>query len=937
MKKRLLACLLAVALFCSSIQLVTASEVDPEEVSNAIDQAQMSEASAGAAAIPSKNAGIIIDEAIASVNDQIAQNKLDDAVDVIDEANKALSDDAQAAKDAADAADAANTQAQKDKEQALENQIKAESDLEDAKKAEKSKDAQLSADDAKDNASQATDAAKDAYEQALVAQTKADEAKKAYDQAVTDYNKAVEEANALLAQGLINAQEAKERTAAAAEIANNYNEAMLQAQKDAEQASALAKENMDNANEALKEEIKKLDEIIAENAKEIAQKSAIAVATGAALGVSKIAVSIAQQTVNYYEGRIEDLEKKVSELEKAISDSEAVIAKAKKELEEFNEGEEAQRYAEAAEKLAAAEQAEAYAKEILDNAKDILELKEKAEYAEAMKNLQSKVADKTATTDDIKQLTEIVIDHCGDYSGPKLAVTNWETDSVFKVTDSEGNVAYYEAKVDNGVVQYYPTELVKEKVVESGDEMVMPPVSGRYTSSIGTVIVNNGKYQIQALGKYDLKWDEDGAYYKTIVGKIYVTITDTQFNQWVSEKDPVSTNSNTISDTWTGAENAKSNYDTAVKDLKKAKKEYDQAEKDYKAYADALNALINAHETKIENEEAKKEALKEQLKDLDEKLNGSLIEQLFRAVITGDKETLISAGEELAVLALKLLNPFLPAEERAAIMQQMEEMSGAIENGEKVLEIIKAISSGEFDLDNIGTIVELITDSGVSAKTRLAITQALEKVINDLHDKSVDNLRNAVEKAEQAVADQNKAIANATKEALSADAAYAQAKIKEAAADIVAADAKNLKDKADKAAKDANEAYELYKQLLEQGLAPDDAYVVEAREAYERAQASADQAMAAYNDAKASADLAAVAYANAQKIADDLAAKEAQEETTATQTEEETKATNNESNNTKIDATSVKTGDTSTVMVWMLLLALASFVVIVARKKKSVR
>ena len=913
MSKRIIAFLVTIALVMSMLPLAALAEetvVTPSEVSEAIDQAQSSAVEAGAANGLSGQVQTAVDEALAAANEQLAGDKLDTAQSVVEGTNADNADRAEAAEEAAkDAADAADKAAE-DAAAAADAGKAAEEALEAAGDAA-SKDEAVNAAEKAEEASAAADAAAaDALVQSAVAAQKAQDARAAYEAAQKAAEEADAEAKALLAEGLISMEEAEKRTAEAAKRAEEKYIEMVAAEKAAEEAAAAAKADADAAKEVLDQAKADLEQAIVDNAVNVAEKTATTIVTGAALEASKVAVDLAGQVVDYYEGELADLEGQVDELNAAIADADAAIAEAQAQLDALDEDD--AEYPQAKAALEAAEQAKAQAEETLEKSQEILDAKKAAE-AEGkdaqMKELQAAVSEGTATSEQKQQLTEMVLGDTlseNQLGNIKFDETN---ENIFWIVDDEGNpipdengkLQSYEVKEVDGVLQFYKTEQKNEPVTgdlpdaedgysgetkngatqdtayraydESGNE---------YVVKIKCTVLGFGKWQ-----KVSYSYEANGkvVYYDSLtktfrMGTSAVTIEDTSKHIYVTAEDPLATNSNTITDKWADAENAEANLQEKEQALETAKDNFNAAEKTYNETKDTLEGIKNTNgEIKVAKQE-EVDALNQQIADLDKKLNGDLADQLLRGVIQiaiGEEPDVsgtdvakrileLEAKKALANLPFGGGEPLTPEEEKELENLKSVNVGDIANTGKEMLDIIAGLQDG-VDLEDVKNTINLLADSGVSAKTREAILKAVEKTLDAAHKKAAEDLNKAIEEAKQELAEKGQAVDAAAKEFADKELIFLEAAAKEKLAEAAVNNAANLRDLAIKAHEDAEAALKAYEELA--GSYETDKSLVEAaKKAYEDASKKADETLAAANAAMEDAIAAAQAALEAREIAD---------------------------------------------------------------------
>lgn len=894
MSKRIIAFLVTIALVMSMLPLAALAEetVTPDEVGEAIDQAQLSALKAGVANGLSGEVQTAVDEALAAANEQLAENKLNDAESIVEGTN---ADNAERAEEAEDAAEDAAAAA--DAEKAAEDAL-------DAAKGTNSKDkAEHAAEKAEEASAAADQAAADAQVQSAVAAQKAQDAKDAYEAAKKAAEEADAEAKALLESGVEDLEAAQAKAAEAAKRAQDKYDEMVAAEKAAEEAANSAEADADAAKEELDQTKDDLEQAIKDNALNVAEKTATTVVTGAALAASKVAVDAAGKVVDYYQGELDDLQAQVEELDAAIADADAAIADAQAKLDALDE--EDAEYPQAKKALEEAQAAKNKAQEIKDNAQTILDAKAAAESegkATQMKELQAAVAEGTATDADKQQLTELVL---GDkLSKDQLGDIQWveDKDDIFYVEDAEGNKTYYECKTVEGVLQFYKADVKKVP----SDVTVLPDAKQTFEDNGGKYIPVDTQYKFVTLDKdgnetgeeetvtavklgrkyylavngYELKQDDTGYYYKNIKGEVVrVSLKDSTDLKTIYEtaEDPLATNSNTITDKWAEAEKAEENLAEKEQALKDATDKFNVAEKTYNETKDTLEGIKTENgEIKVAKQE-EVDALNQQIGELDKKLNGDLADQLLRGVIQ------IAIGEEPDVSAtdvgarilqleakktlanLHIGEPLTPEEEKELENLKSVNVGDIANTGKEMLDIIAGLQDG-IDLEDVKNTINLLANSGVSAKTREAILKAVEKTLDAVHEKAVEDLNKAIEDAKKELAEKGQAVDAAAKEYADKELIFLEAAAKEKLAEQAVNNAANLKDLAVKAQKDAEAALKAYEELA--GSYETDKSLVEAaKKAYEDASKKADEALAAANAAIKNAIAAAQAALEARKIA----------------------------------------------------------------------
>lgn len=921
MSKRIIAFLVTIALVMSMLPLAALAEetVTPDEVGEAIDQAQLSALKAGVANGLSGEVQTAVDEALAAANEQLAENKLNDAESIVEGTNADNAERAEEAEDAAeDAADAADKAAED--AAAAADAEKAAEDALDAAKGTNSKDkAEHAAEKAEEASAAADQAAADAQVQSAVAAQKAQDAKDAYEAAKKAAEEADAEAKALLESGVEDLEAAQAKAAEAAKRAQDKYDEMVAAEKAAEEAANSAKADADAAKEELDKAAADLEQAIKDNALNVAEKTATTVVTGAALAASKVAVDAAGKVVDYYQGELDDLQAQVEELDAAIADADAAIADAQAKLDALDE--EDAEYPQAKKALEEAQAAKNKAQEIKDNAQTILDAKAAAESegkATQMKELQAAVAEGTATDAQKQQLTELVL---GDkLSENQLGKITWVEgkDDIFYVEDADGNKTYYEVKTDvkteldeegnvvkeTNYLQYYKSKADYEEVSAKGfpdpeDLYTGGETEGKQATTYKAYDENNQEYDIVVVCKRHMQWlpfvgtkvwftyeyQINGSVMvpdRVITEKFYVngkevTIKDSTKPVFTSEDVAIGTNSNTITDKWAEAEKAEENLAEKEQALKDATDKFNAAEKTYNETKDTLEGIKNTNgEIKVAKQE-EVNALNQQIGELDKKLNGDLADQLLRGVIqiaigedpdvsatdVGARILQLEAKKTLANLHIG--EPLTPEEEKELENLKSVNVGDIANTGKEMLDIIAGLQDG-IDLEDVKNTINLLANSGISAKTREAILKAVEKTLDAVHEKAVEDLNKAIEDAKKELAERGQDVDAAAKEYADKELIFLEAAAKEKLAEAAVNNAADLRDKAVKAQQDAEAALKAYEELAG-SYETDNSLVKAAKKAYKDASKKADEALAAANAAIKNAIAAAQAALEARKIA----------------------------------------------------------------------
>lgn len=900
MKKKIIASLLLVAMLVTLMPVSVFAEevVTPEQVAQELVEAQRAEAVTGAEAVVMGQPNAAADEALAIANQGFAHGNLVEAVGLTNIAEKAKD----FAEDCADDAEAAQAKAEEQHDIAHAAADEAEAQLENAANANTKYEAEAAADAAEEAAEVANTAAAEAARQAEIAQNEADAAKVAYVAAQAAYEAAL----ANLRDGLDDAENAQAAADAAAAEAQAKYEEYLAAAEAAHAATEQAKAEAEKSRQDLADAMDNLNSAIADNAANVLEKTAAVAAIDVALGASKIAVAIAQGTVDYYKGQIEKQEEKLAALEEAITLAEEAIAQAEAELAALDEEDAAYPQAKAA--LDAAQSAKDSAQSVYDNLGAILDAKDQDEQtgtAATMTELQGAVASGEATVAQKQELTETVLENIQKYDESiSFGEINWIDDETFSVDDGEGNVSYYKMETvegENGeYIQYYKAEESYSKDIDEISEEANTYADSAFSyDSADRKYYADTKYQVKEnentvdvkvkrngygtrLSPYtytytvngnELKQDENGDwYYDETVLVVFKTRHDVTLSEklddpiYIADDEPISTNSNSISDIWDTASDAENNYNEAVANLEAAQAEYDEAEAAYNAAKTSLEGIIAANENQIENTQEEINKINENLKELDKKLNGGLMDEVVRLLSEGKIKLYDNPLENLKNIPILL--SLLPGK---SIDEIKEAWDSSVETGQSMRDVIKNLTDGEFKPDDITSVVNLLTDTNLSAETRLAIAKFIERALEEVHDNAVKDLEDAVKKAEEEVAAAAEAAAQAAADAAKKEIAVAQAMAAEAAANLARDIAEAYKNQAAEAAEKAKQAKEDYEKLLNQAEA-DTSIVDDARQAAIDAQAAADAAAEAAAKAAYDAERANKAAEEAREIADNFPA-----------------------------------------------------------------
>ena len=315
----------------------------------------------------------------------------------------------------------------------------AQQNLIEAQEADTRAEAQVAADEAQENADKAKEAAQAALANANEAIAKAQNAADAYERAVDIYNETRDKIRAELDAGLISLQEAEARTIEAEEVAREYYERMVQAQAEAEAFTQSAKEASEEADAELIASVEELAKVVADNAKNVAGKTAIATATGAAYEAAIIAEDFVKKPVDQLNDSIEEVQERIDAMTAKVEAAKIAHDQAVAELKRIEGTPE---YIAAAAELDAAYEAMIIADNALAEAEMALDEMKHAYYANRMLELQN-LLNTGITGDELlaveKELTEIIFRNNNEYSKEdrEKVAFDWDSESL---VDQYGNV-----------------------------------------------------------------------------------------------------------------------------------------------------------------------------------------------------------------------------------------------------------------------------------------------------------------------------------------------------------------------------------------------------------------------------------------------------------------------------------------------------------------
>lgn len=868
----------------------------------------------------------------------------------------------------------------------LDNEKEAISAAADAQiAADKAAENAANAETAATNAKTDADNAKEAYEAAV---KEYEEIKAQVEKELAEGVISAEEATKRTEDALKRANAYKDFMESAKDLADdlltdaeNAHKEATEARKQAEAETEAAREELREAREDLLKAEEELAKATVNAALETGKDLAIVAVTDTVLGAAMIAVDIADGIVAYNEKELKDLKKEKEDLDAAIKklqdqidvlndelngtneEDPGLIANAKSAKETKEKAEQALNDAIAA--LELAKQAQKDAEAVITERDAAAERGFKAEMEAMQNNVTNAEISKAEKEQAVKDLTVLVTDYesnrlLGDVETNYAWEGSLEDELFVTVTIGEEEKEYAVRVDDNNIVQYYevtrgttqePGEPIhhSEKKVTSLNEIDSDNLDRYIAGPLNVPVTQkNGKYYFTVsiptfLGSIDIveveaKQDKDGIYYNIpVVGtKRYINVTQKAYDEPTTVEVPFTnisdesvSNSNVITDRWAAADEADQKVNDANAVVKDARDELSIATSDALTAQNKVTAAQNAKE-KLENKQSlsaeEAEQLANDIVDLDHKLNGNLVDNIVRAIITGDgdalKDKVTEEAKESAQLALdkaqlqlSLLNPLLSSEKRAEIRSQIADIEkrqeqiakdivdlGTVaDDVENIMEIIKGIDeirNGDVingTMNSGKAIAEILQNDNISIKTKAAIVGIIENMAEKAHDAALDNLKKTAEEQEEIlrekageVAEAGIIAASAANDVLLAEAKETAKRIQEveaarleAIAEVnaaIAQDAYNyaerLAKEADDADKAAKEALELLKQLKVSDLVDD----TKLKEAEQNAKDAADAAQAAREAADAAKDAADKAQdaADKAKAAADEAHRRAQ-------------------------------------------------------------
>ena len=299
--------------------------IAPEEVKDAIDQAQTDEAIAAGSAIftdPETREEIIAEETTAIIESGLAEDKINKAEEALHEpdTSEEVKEAEQKIDDYSEAAQAVAEATSEEKVEESSTALEEAKDAyHDAKDAEYIADAQEAADRAKaayETAKALADEANSAYDAAVA---KYNDAEKAYDLAKAEYDKALEEAKNTADQGVEELGNAVTHAGKALEAALAYYNNAKDELDTAEENLNHAKTNLDTDWNELKKSIDELGKVIAGSTGTVIQNVGETVVTGIGYSISDAIANYYGVLTEYKKGQITELENNIELAEKQLA------------------------------------------------------------------------------------------------------------------------------------------------------------------------------------------------------------------------------------------------------------------------------------------------------------------------------------------------------------------------------------------------------------------------------------------------------------------------------------------------------------------------------------------------------------------------------------------------------------------------------------------
>ena len=364
--------------------------------------------------------------------------------------------------------------------------------------------------------------------------------------------------------------------------------------------------------------------------------------------------------------------------------------------------------------------------------------------------------------------------------------------------------------------------------------------------------------------------------------------------------------SNFINRKWKEADEADAKLAEATQAAEAAVKTYNEKSQIVENLNNDLVKIMNDNAASLET----RNNLKTELRALDKELNGTVFDEVIRGVISGDSTESTKQIKELnevsrALIAEKAARDLLETKKRLTPylfteknQKELDELNGRIEEKETYLEdklgvedassllkilddlakgavdqskgediktLIESTMTGNFGVDEVSAIVDLLTGDGVPAKTKSVIIDRIQELAEQAHENAIEQLKTDVEKSAKAVADQGHKIEKDTAAFLDAELKYQVARAEEELAELKEAAASRLAVKATEADEAAKQAVEDYKTLLATEL--DKTELNRAKAASEAANKDAEEAWQNAREAQVLAQKARRSAIKAKKAA----------------------------------------------------------------------
>lgn len=384
-------------------------------------------------------------------------------------------------------------------------------------------------------------------------------------------------------------------------------------------------------------------------------------------------------------------------------------------------------------------------------------------------------------------------------------------------------------------------------------------------------------------------YDEDVAVYETRKFSLTLTRDGETLSEYM-DSEGTSYDSNFISDKWAEAVGADESLKQASDAVEAAKKEYDNKVEEIQDLTDKLTKLQQDNE--LSNKERKE--LEKQLKELNKDLNGNLLDAVTRCVISSDWTELApveAISNDLAEITSVTVNLKMSVDEK---LQKIQELNDDIEensnylkeaygidnplavitsltsssaDGESVRNLINTVMDGKFDLNDVSSVVEMITGDGIPERTKAVIISEIQKLAEEAHKKAVTQLETDLRKTAEDTIAKGHEIEDDTAALLKAKVDYETAKAKEEYAKLKEGIAAAYEKQAKEADEAAQKAADEYEKLLAAGV--DNTDLLRAKAARDAAAKAARDAWRYAGQAQLAAWQARLNAIRARNAADD--------------------------------------------------------------------